>query len=809
MAQKPHLRILAQQQLDEIAPVKFHYGFGGESAEEEKPEKDYSFMANTFRQNLREFRTDLQHRRQNRSPEIAVPANIEYIRITFHGQFDISKYYSIYYNEYGLEGVNFYDFGRTGLFAIIQRENFERFIRDIENFSIRELEKKHDLEYSAYVKYIKSFSLLTSNDIIYFTPTETGELVILSIIDLPLDLRLQEELWTSLERFLSLQQIVFLTDRQAGKIELVNPDYDLIKTIADNFDIIQSITCSLTSIIRPDSFNIPQRSYGFEINASHDDLPVIGIIDTGISMETPLASILIPERSFSLSGDPLVDVAGSNGEGHGTAVAALAALGKAPYALNFQGEINADARLLSLKIIESGSGYISETKLIEMLYATKEKYPELSIFVLTICYQRAKNINEPFSDYTFALDKFAHETNSLIFISTGNNEKAADVNNRYNPEYFRDPTTNLFTPADSLNNVTVGASADGLSKPFSGISTFPDWPAIYTRKGHFDLEPLYPKNKGNKNYFKPDVIESGGDYELIQSMFLGVKENASIQVLSANPAEGFYRNVGTSFSAPLVANLAAKIKKQYPALRVQTIKALIINGASHGSFELDTRLKKMKNNIAGHGCINIEKSLYSENSRPTLILEDEINDNEMKVYPLNIPDYFVRDYWGKERGLLEVTATLCFSFLPVKNNQLSYNPVHMAFCFFRNQNAEDINKKEKDISSKLKSNMGWSQSGRHVSSPIPYANSQKIVFFINKNELISESCTFKMAVQARLSKQIMADTADSYPKTYFFSLVISIEENLRENTDRLYDEIKLINHLEMIADIDVEGIAEM
>lgn len=72
--------------------------------------------------------------------------------------------------------------------------------------------------------------------------------------------------------------------------------------------------------------------------------------------------------------------------------------------------------------------------------------------------------------------------------------------------------------------------------------------------------------------------------------------------------------------------------------------------------------------------------------------KDKIGNGKIRVYPINFPEYLVKDDLGKKRGILKVTATLCFKFLPIKNNQLSYNPIHMAFSIFKNHSADDIMK---------------------------------------------------------------------------------------------------------------------
>jgi len=401
-------------------------------------------------------------------------------------------------------------------------------------------------------------------------------------------------------------------------------------------------------------------------------------------MDTPLNSITIQDDSFSLEGNPLIDVSGNKREGHGTAVAALAALGRFNHLNKFQGEVRADAKLLSIKLFESGNGYLSETQVVRMLYDAKSKYPTMKLFVLTTCYDKFKAKNEPFSSYTYELDKFAHSMDSLIFICTANNKNAINENTDYDLAYFNSVHTNLSTPADSLNNVTVGAAAENLNgSNFYGISLGREYPTLFSRKGHIDLAAIFPRNKSNKNYFKPDVIECGGDLGFYNPSAIDYIDNSAMAVLSARPELGYILETGTSLSAPLTANLAAKILNEYPNINAQTVKALIINGASLNNIQFPKQISHLLNVTAGNGFVDVENSLFSNENKATLILEDMISDTDLKIYPVNFPKYLLEDDLGRKKGLVKITATLCFSFEPLQNNQLSYNPIHMAFSFFK------------------------------------------------------------------------------------------------------------------------------
>ena len=806
MANKSHLKFLSEKQLSEIKDFKYNYGFDSNKDDEDAAPKNYFRLATSLRADLIKFDTDVTAKYELKDNELNIPTDIDYIEIAFQGVFEINKYFKVYYNDLGLEASAFYDFAKKGLFAIINRERFQAFITDVNNFIQFELEHNQNVKYSNNVKYVASFKLLGANDILKFRLENIGEIVYLSLIDLPLDGAVKQQLVQSLLVYIESSGIVYKHDVENDRIELQNPTPEQIQKIIQNFDIIESVTSSAFTTIRPGEFNTVQRQFGFDIQNAGDDLPIVGIIDTGIAQQTALAPLIIDDTTFTLAGSPLIDQAGRNRLGHGTAVAGLVALGRLNHRNNFENEVTADARLLSIKISDNGSGYISEIDLLNMLYDVKAKYPEIRLFTLTTCYSSFMYKNETFSDYTYSLDKFAYETNSLIFICTGNNENCINENTSYDLSYFHGDHTNLSTPADSMNNVTIGAAADNLKDgAFLGIASGREFPTLYTRKGHIDLSVIYNPKKTNKNYFKPDVIESGGDMGYYNANNLDWMDEPALTLLSARPEIGIMQEVGTSFAAPLTANLAAKIIKNYSALSNESVKALIINGASLNLIPFATDVSKLRNRVIGNGLVDDLKSLYSDENSATLILEDVIGNGNIRIYPINFPEYLVSDDLGKKRGILKVTATLCFKFLPIKNNQLSYNPIHMAFSIFKNHSADDIMKPDEELKSKLKTTLSWSENGRYVSKPLPYSNTQKIFLNVNVDDLNNEGNTFKLAVHAKLSEQVVGGLPEDYPTEFPFSIVLSIEETIKNNSGKLYDEIQLINQLEVIQELDIDA----
>jgi hypothetical protein len=805
---RSHVKLDTKQQIEKVEVFKYNYGYSKveeASDEREVVEQDYQALARSFIIDLANWESDVNTRVANRNSTLNIPVHYDYIEVVFQGQFTISTYYQKWYNEFGLEAVEIYNYGTTLLFAVINQTKFTTFLSSINTFIKVETEQDNSKRFNGLIKYIQSFKLLKSSDITKLKIAEP--LVNFRLIDLTLEPKKRKLLLDSLIIRLEELNLGYNLDDNIANLEVINLTSDQLTEIVNNYDLILSVTSSLATTISPSKYNLPERSYGFTISNPEDDLPLIGIIDSGISQTSPLASILIIDEELNTTITSVAEDNIDGGQGHGTGVAALAALGKKPYFQGYTNGIAADAKLLSIKIIDENSHYLSQNNIIEKLHLAKNKYPNLKVFTLTISYQNHKKFNEAHSSYSYALDLFAHEHDCLICICTANNDEAGLHNTTYDEEYFSLENTNICVPAESMNNITVGAASHSLREGnHLGISLGKEYPTLYSRRSHLDFSKLPAKAKSNNNLFKPDLIECGGDYGYSAKGSITDDSDARMDILSARVSESFFKAIGTSYSTPLVANTAINILKQYPSLKAPTIKALLINSASIQNIKFtDT---KILNNIAGHGISNEDRATFSNPNEITLIIEESIDSEEMKIIPLYFPKYLVEQDLGKVKGIVQLTATLCFSFKPILNNQHGYCPVHIAFGIFKNQTGEDILKSEAEVHSKIK-NSGklWSQNAREISKPIPYSNVQKLTFPIHVSELLNEENTFKLAIHCGVNRQLLQGQQDAYATGNKFSIALNLTETLKQDkqTGMLYDQVIANNTVINIGSADLEG----
>jgi hypothetical protein len=610
----------------------------------------------------------------------------------------------------------------------------------------------------------------------------------------------------------------------------------------------------------PDPFNGFHRELDFNVTVS-DNLPVIGVLDTGTIAETPFTQIDAGGTDLTADHDyHLIH------EGHGTTVASLASFGWNYFDANVNAqEIDADAQIYTIKVQSGADGRLNIADIKQAIIHANRNYG-IRIFNLSMN-SRGKNYNSDISPYAYILDTLAYDLDLLIFISTGNlsrgdieaiSEEKNDVHTTEEvrhfltyPNHFYRPNfdgasshlcecTNLSEPAESMNNITVGALADNLRQGDQTDMSFGNgFPAYYTRKYYIDYNgeingTKFNQNQRNKHIFKPDIVMPGGDV---------LTETSAMKVLSANTLGLCYiMNSGTSYATPLAANLAAKVLRRYPNLNMQSVKALLINSADKvpavylngtvlklkqeeaGIADIDGLDQNEKRNltkkynpellnsfITGHGMPNMTKCLLSTNKRVTLIIEDSVVYNSHKVVNLNIPQYINRH---SGRIAIKMTATLCYKFLPKPNDALSYNPLHISFFIGNSMNHDDPNRNAEEYATLFKSgneermrikgkSFTWSDDFYPAISK-RFSNVQKVEYNFRGNEMRDIRDQMSIVVRCTGRDQYFHGNSE-HP----FSLVITLEEtDDRElRNESLYDELGLVNTLEAISEIAAEAEA--
>lgn len=418
-----------------------------------------------------------------------------------------------------------------------------------------------------------------------------------------------------------------------------------------------------------------------ELEEAEGDLPLIGVIDSGINdhplIEDVLAgSIAVPE-SLGTADD----------FGHGTFVGGIATFGDLRGQLT-RGGLMRYARLCSAKVVDD-QGRFPNSRLTPRLMreAITRLHEEFGCRIFIIALGDRKKLIEgtKVGPWTQTLDELVRELGVVIIVSAGNHQprggnRIEEAVTEY-PRYLLEPGNRLCEPAGGMNIVTVGALAHGnglgpQAQDNIGLQKITEInePSPFSRAG-----------PGVRGAIKPDFSDFGGtliyDGQAIALRGGEAKPEAGVISLHYRPVDRLFATYsGTSYAAPLVAFKASQILTRFPDASANLIRALLASSAVPPE-ESVRRLAPLGDraalNMCGHGLVDAERATFSDEARVILYAEDELAIDHFAVYQIPIPDVF-----QTEKGRRTVRVSLAYD-PPVRHSRLDYNGVSMGFRLIR------------------------------------------------------------------------------------------------------------------------------
>jgi len=790
---------------------KFKRQRGRKAAEEENESQEQAtapLIAAFQKQRLRELSAalfQLQRARQREKEErFRVLGTIDLVRIHFYARFSDSLA-AQFHARYGLSPVEYLHFNKTVLFEVIDQVRFRQFFEHISMIVQSPEGTTYTNQPYNLIALIYGFEFIGSRR--RQLTGETSGLVLNLAASANREI-FQRQLVALREFLVSNSEGVSYNEAVPDIIQVSAISRQGLSMIANNFDLVKAITSSRGIRIRPGTFGETTRDHGFTVTTS-ELLPIVGIIDTGISPNTPFQNSVLSQHYDQSGLGAFWDEAG-----HGTAVAGLVVLGEA-YVQAEAEQYAAKARVMAIKALHDPNGAIDILRIVQDIRNAHITHG-VRLFNMSLNIPGAKSYNSSYSTFAYELDKLAYRYDLLIFLSVGNIDsehiescRNADYHQEhdypiffYNPDNATSPihrcfTTNICEPSESLNNLSIGALAGNFSTGIhAGLSPDGIYPAYYTRKFHIDYrQPVNTTtlgvNQRNKYLNKPDLVFEGGDL---------LEQNAGLQVLQApthQPAF-FKMSCGTSFSTPLTASYAAELTALYPMLKMQSIKALLINVSSYFKRaalpEFNNSSDALLKSMVGFGRPKKAQLLATNDDSIVFVIEDKIKAGEILAMPIALPEYLL-----ETNTKLKFEITLCYSFLPVKDNHLNYLPLHMSFNLISNCNAETLGEDQGRYG--IKSSFSWSEDHYGIENRI-FSNAQSYSYNLQSDDIKDHQDGVAIAVRCLIKKEV----PESYSMNmngveHPFSLVIRVTElPTTKASGRLYKEMVAVNEVQNIAD---------
>jgi len=398
--------------------------------------------------------------------------------------------------------------------------------------------------------------------------------------------------------------------------------------------------------------------------------PSVCVIDSGMQeYHTYLQpAILASEAECFVPGEPSTDTADYvNPSGHGTRVAGALLYADTLPAAGESRQLPCwlhNARVLDKnnRIPESVMPALYIERIIAH-YADAARKRPARIFNHSIN-SRAPYRGVHMSTWGAAIDKMSYEKDILVVQSAGNIESSSvnplttgiaqhlDAGRTY-PEYLLEPCCRIRNPAQSLNALTVGSVSPAAWNDgnYQGIS------------GEGRASAFSPAGSGIWNSIKPDVVEFGGDFARSNTKptLVVLRDALSLDLPRStmySPGATAQDAVGTSFSAPKVSYVAARIAAEFPDEPCLLYRALIANSARWPEWADRQEDKLAVLRQIGYGVPSVERATRNTEHRVTLVTsgEQRIPAREAHVYHVPVPEE-LRTPGGDYRVRIDVTLS--------------------------------------------------------------------------------------------------------------------------------------------------------
>jgi hypothetical protein len=411
-----------------------------------------------------------------------------------------------------------------------------------------------------------------------------------------------------------------------------------------------------------------------EVAAPDEQAPAVCVVDSGIqeghiwleaAIDGETSKCFLPERRKDEVEDEVQP------SGHGTRVAGAVLY---PRNVPTNGTVQPVAWLQNARVLDANNQVpqdLPPAKYIEEVVAHFQETDKE-----TRLYNHSITANVPctrsrMSTWATKIDELSHRQDVLFIQAAGNIQNITNQpnnpgvfehlqNGRVYPDYLEEAAARIANPAQSLQALTVGSVSANVwvGQDKHSFATDIYAPSAFSRSGF-----------GIWGAVKPEVVEIGGDFSIANGAPAPptIETETAIELVRAAGDGGPAVSkdaVGTSFAAPKVAHLAARLQRLFPNAPTLLYRGLIVHSAqwpdwmNGGAWNADKALK-----LVGFGLPSVERATENAEHRITLITPDSttIRNQELHLYRVAIPDELRS---SGEDIPLRISVTLSYSSEP-------------------------------------------------------------------------------------------------------------------------------------------------
>ena len=420
--------------------------------------------------------------------------------------------------------------------------------------------------------------------------------------------------------------------------------------------------------------------------------PTLAVLDSGVTSNHPvLAPAIGDAQSF------LADKGSEDENGHGTMVAGLALYGDVEACIQRgAAQFAPQIRILSGRVTDQNNENV--TRLLERQISEAVEYFAgnygCKVFNLSLGDLRRPYSGGHVGPLASVVDDLAHRLGVLFIISAGNfygTDGCPENWRREYPEYFSHEDASILDPAPALNGLTIGSVAFAERSRLAG--RFPEDPGHQPVARRDEPSPFTRSGPSIRDAIKPDLVAYGGNCVVdtrVANTNLGGFSDLGVISTNLGFAGGnlFAADGGTSFAAPQVSHMAARLVGRYSQASANLVRALLLTSARVP----DAARKKLdddKNhilNVVGHGMAELERARASSEAQVTLVSETMIGENVHHFYEIPLPEDFLAAPARRSRRI-----TVALSHMPaVRRTRLEYKASDLSFHVVRRRRASEV-----------------------------------------------------------------------------------------------------------------------
>lgn len=407
-------------------------------------------------------------------------------------------------------------------------------------------------------------------------------------------------------------------------------------------------------------------NFDLEILPPDDNASEIGVIDSGIMEAHRYLALAIKDGTSKSYLDSIPSTADKvRGGGHGTKVAGAILY---PYGIShLESPYKLPCFIRNLRVLNNDN-FLPHKYPAALMQDIVHGNQDCKLFNLSI------SSNSPYrtkhmSTWAAVIDKLTFEEEVLFLIAVGNinfgNIQNYLNNDKNYPEYLKEKNCRLANPSQSSFSLSVGSINQNVFED-------DNWSTLGKEN---DISAFSRIGPGIWGKIKPDVVEYGGGIIFSKNGSNLIKEHKVTSpelirsTLYGGKAYG-KDTVGTSFSTPKVAHIAALLKQMYPDETINLIRALIVQGARlPKNYFLNPTNESIRH--YGYGLPSLERVTKNTDYRITFYNTEKIKAEECHIFSIKIPEH-IRNQGDEFNILLEVTLSYTAQVRKTRQKTKSY-----------------------------------------------------------------------------------------------------------------------------------------